>query len=104
MTGAQKCVVRAADQLASRLAGAGFRASVLTEQELTSALATSSCASPMAIAQAGRGQAQGAAPRRPRGPGGWTTGGTRRTGWGAGPSWAAGAAARARRCRSWWPC
>ncbi|MER5208773.1 type VII secretion protein EccE [Streptomyces sp. NPDC002825] len=59
MTGAQKCVVRAADQLASRLAGAGFRAGVLTEQELTSALATSSCASPMAIAQAGRGQAQG---------------------------------------------
>ncbi|GGV09954.1 type VII secretion protein EccE [Streptomyces litmocidini] len=59
MTGAQKCVVRAADQLASRLAGAGFRADVLTEQELTSALATSSCASPMAIAQAGRGQAQG---------------------------------------------
>ncbi|MER7538300.1 type VII secretion protein EccE [Streptomyces sp. NPDC097704] len=59
MTGAQKCVVRAADQLASRLAGAGFRASVLTEQELTSALATSSCASPMAITQAGRGQAQG---------------------------------------------
>ncbi|WP_432063293.1 type VII secretion protein EccE [Streptomyces sp. S1] len=58
MTGAQKCVVRAADQLASRLAGAGFRASVLTEQELTSALATSSCASPMAIAQAGRGRAQ----------------------------------------------
>ncbi|MFD3530952.1 type VII secretion protein EccE [Streptomyces sp. NPDC058664] len=59
VTGAQKCVVRAADQLASRLAGAGFRASVLTEQELTSALATSTCASPMAIAQAGRGQAQG---------------------------------------------
>ncbi|MER6100586.1 type VII secretion protein EccE [Streptomyces sp. NPDC001728] len=58
MTGAQKCVVRAADQLASRLAGAGFTASVLTEQELTSALATSTCASPMAIAQAGRGQAQ----------------------------------------------
>ncbi|MER5312518.1 type VII secretion protein EccE [Streptomyces sp. NPDC002773] len=59
VTGAQKCVVRAADQLASRLAGAGFRASVLTEQELTSALATSTCASPMAIAQAGRGQPQG---------------------------------------------
>ncbi|OKJ53700.1 type VII secretion protein EccE [Streptomyces sp. CB02261] len=57
--GAQKCVVRAADQLASRLAGAGFSASVLTEQELTSALATSTCASPMAIAQAGRGQTQG---------------------------------------------
>ncbi|MFG3348449.1 type VII secretion protein EccE [Streptomyces sp. NPDC048018] len=59
LEGAQKCVVRAADQLASRLAGAGFRATVLTEQELTSALATSTCASPMAIAQAGRGQAQG---------------------------------------------
>ncbi|WP_327373839.1 type VII secretion protein EccE [Streptomyces sp. NBC_01216] len=58
LEGAQKCVVRAADQLASRLAGAGFRATVLTEQELIAALATSSCASPMAIAQAGRGQAQ----------------------------------------------
>ncbi|MFF7178887.1 type VII secretion protein EccE [Streptomyces sp. NPDC008121] len=58
MEGAQKCVVRAADQLASRLAGAGFKATVLTEQELTAAIATSSCASPMAIAQAGRGQAQ----------------------------------------------
>ncbi|MEU6978851.1 type VII secretion protein EccE [Streptomyces sp. NPDC046371] len=56
--GAQKCLVRAVDQLASRLAGAGFRATVLTEQELTAALATSTCASPMAIAQAGRGQAQ----------------------------------------------
>jgi type VII secretion protein EccE len=54
--GAQKCVVRTADQLASRLTGAGFRATVLTEQELTSALATSSCASPMAIAQAGRAE------------------------------------------------
>ncbi|MFD9029897.1 type VII secretion protein EccE [Streptomyces sp. NPDC059567] len=58
MEGAQKCVVRAADQLASRLAGAGFKATVLTEQELIAALATSTCASPMAIAQAGRGQAQ----------------------------------------------
>ncbi|MFD3947729.1 type VII secretion protein EccE [Streptomyces sp. NPDC058579] len=58
LEGAQKCVVRSADQLASRLAGAGFRATVLTEQELTAALATSTCASPAAIAQAGRGQAQ----------------------------------------------
>ncbi|MET9379346.1 type VII secretion protein EccE [Streptomyces sp. NPDC003035] len=58
LEGAQKCVVRAADQLASRLTGAGFRATVLTEQELIAALATSTCASPMAIAQAGRGQAQ----------------------------------------------
>ncbi|MFJ3580636.1 type VII secretion protein EccE [Streptomyces sp. NPDC090127] len=59
LTGAQKCVVRTADQLASRLAGSGFRATVLTEQELVAALATSTCASPMAITQAGRGQAQG---------------------------------------------
>ncbi|MCA1218306.1 type VII secretion protein EccE [Streptomyces sp. 8L] len=54
LVGAQKCVVRAADQLASRLAGAGFRATVLTEEELTSAVAISTCASPLAIAQAGR--------------------------------------------------
>ncbi|QES47933.1 type VII secretion protein EccE [Streptomyces venezuelae] len=59
MTGAQRCVVRVADQLASRLAGAGFRATVLTEQELTSALATSSCANPMAITQAGRSASNG---------------------------------------------
>ncbi|MER7958581.1 type VII secretion protein EccE [Streptomyces sp. NPDC096030] len=58
LEGAQKCVVRTADQLASRLAGAGFRATVLTEQELIAALATSTCASPVAITQAGRGQAQ----------------------------------------------
>lgn len=44
LLGAQRCVVRAADQLASRLTGAGFRAVVLTEQELAGALATSSCA------------------------------------------------------------
>ncbi|MEV2247700.1 type VII secretion protein EccE [Streptomyces sp. NPDC049970] len=54
IVGAQKCAVRAADQLASRLTGAGFRATVLTEQELTSAIATSACASPLATAQAGR--------------------------------------------------
>lgn len=57
--GAQRCVVRAADQLASRLAGAGFKATVLTEQELTAALATSSCANPMAITQAGRSASTG---------------------------------------------
>ncbi|MFJ7153866.1 type VII secretion protein EccE [Streptomyces sp. NPDC101118] len=54
LAGAQRCVVRAVDQLASRLTGAGFRATVLTEQELTAALATSTCANPMAITQAGR--------------------------------------------------
>ncbi|MFI8365454.1 type VII secretion protein EccE [Streptomyces sp. NPDC085612] len=59
LAGAQRCVVRVADQLASRLTGAGFRAAVLTEQELTAALATSSCANPMAIAQAGRSASTG---------------------------------------------
>ncbi|WP_404955896.1 type VII secretion protein EccE [Streptomyces sp. 147326] len=59
LAGAQRCVVRAADQLASRLAGAGFTATVLTEQELTAALATSSCANPMAITQAGRSASTG---------------------------------------------
>ncbi|MEU9321687.1 type VII secretion protein EccE [Streptomyces sp. NPDC048295] len=53
ITGAQKCLVRAADQLSSRLTGAGFRATVLTEQELTSAIATSVCASAPAMTQAG---------------------------------------------------
>ncbi|OEJ34004.1 type VII secretion protein EccE [Streptomyces subrutilus] len=57
--GVQRCLVRAADQLASRLAGAGFKATVLTEQELTAALATSSCANPMAITQAGRSAGTG---------------------------------------------
>ncbi|MGW2581250.1 type VII secretion protein EccE [Streptomyces virginiae] len=59
LEGAQRCLVRAADQLASRLAGAGFMATVLTEQELTAALATSSCANPMAITQAGRSNSTG---------------------------------------------
>ncbi|GAA3759698.1 type VII secretion protein EccE [Streptomyces tremellae] len=63
LEGAQKCVVRAADQLASRLAGAGFSATVLSEQELTGAIAVSACVSPLAIAQAGRAGAQ---PRRTR--------------------------------------
>ncbi|MEW2545727.1 type VII secretion protein EccE [Streptomyces sp. NPDC047002] len=63
LEGAQKCVVRAADQLASRLAGAGFSATVLSEQELTGAIAVSTCASPLALAQAGRAGAQ---PRRTR--------------------------------------
>ncbi|MEU3188738.1 type VII secretion protein EccE [Streptomyces sp. NPDC006923] len=59
LTGAQKCLVRAADQLASRLTGAGFRTTVLTEQELIAAVATSSCANPLAIAQAGRTETPG---------------------------------------------
>ncbi|MFF4400529.1 type VII secretion protein EccE [Streptomyces sp. NPDC001480] len=52
--GAQKCVVRTADHLASRLTGAGFRATVLDEEELIAALATSACANPLVTADAGR--------------------------------------------------
>ncbi|GHC89227.1 type VII secretion protein EccE [Streptomyces flavofungini] len=58
LVGAQKCAVRSADHLASRLTGAGFRATLLTEDELTAAVATSACANPLAMAQAGQaGQA-----------------------------------------------
>ncbi|WP_330460151.1 type VII secretion protein EccE [Streptomyces sp. NBC_00820] len=58
LLGAQKCVVRVADHLASRLTGAGFRASVLDEEELVSALATSACANPLVTAEAARGEAR----------------------------------------------
>jgi type VII secretion protein EccE len=50
--GAQRCLTRAADQLASRITGAGFRASVLNEEELVSAVSTSACANPLATARA----------------------------------------------------
>ncbi|MEV4435079.1 type VII secretion protein EccE [Streptomyces sp. NPDC049585] len=53
-TGARRCVLRAADQLASRLAGAGFRATLLSEDALTAALATAADINPAATAQAGR--------------------------------------------------
>ncbi|WP_225101309.1 type VII secretion protein EccE [Streptomyces sp. CoH27] len=56
LVGAQKCVVRAADHLASRLTGAGFRARVLDEEELVAALATSACANPLVTAEAGRSE------------------------------------------------
>ncbi|MFB7599507.1 type VII secretion protein EccE [Streptomyces sp. NPDC056160] len=58
LAGAQKCVVRAADHLASRLTGAGFRATVLDEEELIAALATSACANPLVTAEAGRTEAR----------------------------------------------
>ncbi|MFG2334522.1 type VII secretion protein EccE [Streptomyces sp. NPDC048604] len=61
LTGAQRCVVRAADRLAGRLAGAGFRATVLTEQELTAALATSAGADARTLSEPVRGRAR--APR-----------------------------------------
>ncbi len=50
--GAQRCLTRAADQLASRITGSGFRASVLNEEELVAAVATSACANPLATARA----------------------------------------------------
>ncbi len=52
--GAQRTLLRAADQLAGRLAEAGFEAALLSEAELTAAVATSSCANPRATAQASR--------------------------------------------------
>ncbi|CAL9405739.1 type VII secretion protein EccE [Streptomyces sp. enrichment culture] len=58
LVGAQKCAVRVADHLASRLTGAGFRATVLDEEELTSAIATSACANPLVTAEAGRASRQ----------------------------------------------
>ncbi|MFI9027286.1 type VII secretion protein EccE [Streptomyces sp. NPDC053560] len=53
LAGAQRCLTRATDHLASRLTGAGFLATVLDEQELVAALATSACANPVATARAG---------------------------------------------------
>ncbi|MET8248760.1 type VII secretion protein EccE [Streptomyces sp. NPDC005202] len=54
LVGAQKCLARVADHLASRLTGAGFRTTVLNEEELTAAIATSACANPLVTAEAGR--------------------------------------------------
>ena len=54
LVGAQKCVVRVVDHLASRLSGAGFRTTVLNEEELIAAVATSACANPLVTAEAGR--------------------------------------------------
>ncbi|MFJ8747755.1 type VII secretion protein EccE [Streptomyces sp. NPDC102441] len=59
--GAQRCLVRVADHVASRITGAGFRASVLDQDELNSAVATSACANPILSARAGRPDA---APQR----------------------------------------
>ncbi|MFJ2650697.1 type VII secretion protein EccE [Streptomyces sp. NPDC087420] len=52
--GAQRCLVRVADHVASRITGAGFRAVVLDQEELNSTVATSACASPALSARAGR--------------------------------------------------
>ncbi|MEC4019165.1 type VII secretion protein EccE [Streptomyces sp. H27-D2] len=52
LEGTQRCLLRAVDQLASRLTGAGFRASALGEDELVAAVSTSAGANPQATAQA----------------------------------------------------
>ncbi|MFD5070621.1 type VII secretion protein EccE [Streptomyces sp. NPDC058369] len=52
LTGAQRCLLRVAEQLSGRLSGAGFGATVLTERELGSALAASACADTTATAGA----------------------------------------------------
>ncbi|MFE7806456.1 type VII secretion protein EccE [Streptomyces sp. NPDC057430] len=61
LEGAQRCLVRIADHLASRITGAGFHASVLDQEELNSTVATAACTSPRAAARAGRPDA---APQR----------------------------------------
>jgi type VII secretion protein EccE len=60
LPGAQRCLLRSADQLASRITGAGFRATVLSEEELVSAIGTSSCVNPLATARAGQSDAPSA--------------------------------------------
>ncbi|MFD7502037.1 type VII secretion protein EccE [Streptomyces sp. NPDC059850] len=54
LEGAQRCLLRSVDQLASRLTGAGFTARPLAEGELATAVATSACVNPNATTQAGR--------------------------------------------------
>ncbi|MFI1934194.1 type VII secretion protein EccE [Streptomyces sp. NPDC020330] len=61
MEGAQRCLVRVADHVASRVTGAGFQAVVLDQDELNSAVATSACANPILSGRAGRPDA---APQR----------------------------------------
>lgn len=57
VAGAQRALLRATDQLASRLTGAGFDVTVMTEAQVTSALATSAGVSPQASALAVRADA-----------------------------------------------
>ncbi|MER5784071.1 type VII secretion protein EccE [Streptomyces mobaraensis] len=52
--GARRCVLRAADQLTSRLRSAGFRAVLLAEDGLATALSTAANVNPAATAQASR--------------------------------------------------
>lgn len=59
--GAQRCLVRVADHVASRLTGVGFHAVVLDQEELNSTVATAACASPRLAARASQ---PGTAPQR----------------------------------------
>lgn len=61
LEGAQRCLVRVADHVASRVTGAGFQAAVLDQDELNSTVATSACANPILSGRAGRPDA---APQR----------------------------------------
>ncbi|MFF2010879.1 type VII secretion protein EccE [Streptomyces sp. NPDC058195] len=68
--GAQRCLVRVADQVASRITGAGFRASVLDQEELRAVLAAALCA--RAAVPPGGGHRDGASGRRTaETPGAW---------------------------------
>ncbi|MFI0814006.1 type VII secretion protein EccE [Streptomyces sp. NPDC021098] len=51
LEGAQRCVLRAADQLSSRLQGAGFGVTLLSEEGVTAAVATAASVNPRATAQ-----------------------------------------------------
>ncbi|WP_435191676.1 type VII secretion protein EccE [Streptomyces sp. bgisy126] len=53
LEGAQRCLVRIADHLASRITGAGFQATVMDQEELNSTVATAICTNPRAVARAG---------------------------------------------------
>ncbi|UYQ64748.1 type VII secretion protein EccE [Streptomyces peucetius] len=53
IAGAQRCLVRMADHVASRITGAGFQAVVLDQEELNSTMATATCASPRLSARPG---------------------------------------------------
>lgn len=53
-TGARKALQRAADQLANRLTGAGLRATVLDTAGAVAAVATATCANPLAVSGAAK--------------------------------------------------
>jgi type VII secretion protein EccE len=54
MGGAQRTLLRAADQLASRLGGLGFRAKVLDEREIATSIGVAACVNPRSSTSAAR--------------------------------------------------